>query len=41
VHSRTDLMVENPAKPKIDGLIQKPASSKQILDIVSRTIRIK
>jgi CheY-like chemotaxis protein len=26
-------------KPKIDGLIQKPASSKQILDIVSRTIR--
>ena len=28
-------------KPKIDGLIQKPASSKQILDIVSRTIRIK
>jgi len=28
-------------KPKIDGLIQKPASSKQILDTVSRTIRIK
>ena len=28
-------------KPKIDGLIHKPASSKQILDIVSRTIRIK
>ena len=28
-------------KPKIDGLIRKPASSKQILDIVSRTIRIK
>jgi YesN/AraC family two-component response regulator len=28
-------------KPKIDGLIQKPASSKQILDMVSRTIRIK
>jgi CheY-like chemotaxis protein len=28
-------------KPKIDGIIQKPASSKQILDTVSRTIRIK
>ena len=26
-------------KPKIDGLIQKPASSKQILDIVSNIIK--
>ena len=26
-------------KPKIDGLIQKPASSKQILDIISNIIK--
>ena len=27
-------------KPKIDGLIQKPASSKQIFDIVSNIIKV-
>jgi DNA-binding NarL/FixJ family response regulator len=26
-------------KPKIDGLIRKPASSKQILDIVSNIMK--